>query len=194
MSSISNTNPATVTIPNTFPNGTNVILYNTTQMTQIAGMTFTISNASSTGFDLLGLDASGFANPAINAEVSLPEWPKPVQPQYCYITKIDRGLITTLTFSTVHSYIPKQLLKISIPRPFGMQELDQKTIEIDSVTNYTVSTKLESTQFTPFAFPSSNPVSPFPQAYKTMLFATAAPAGSRNEYNLTIIPFQSRST
>ena len=190
MSVVSNTNPASVTISNTFPSGTNVTLFNTTEMTQIAGMTFTIDNATSMGFDLLGLDASSFANPSTNVEMTLATWPKNTQPQFNYITKIQTGINTTLTFSTIHRYIPKQLIKISVPRSFGMQEIDQRTVEIISVTPYEVVVALDSWYFSPFSFPPSNPFSILPQGYITPLFATVAPAGARNTYDLNYIPFQ----
>ena len=194
MTSISNANPAVVTIANSYPDGTNLTLFNTTLMTQIAGMTFTISNATGTDFELAGLDASGFANAATNVEVSLPTWPKGVQPQFNYITKIDRGMTTTLTFSTIHRYIPNMILKISVPRSFGMREIDQASAEILSITPYTVEVDIMSLNFAPFAFPASNPFSTMPQGYITPLFATVAPVGSRNQYNLTTVPFHQRSS
>lgn len=185
MSGITNANPAVVTTPNTFPDDSVVLLYQTTGMSQIAGMSFTISSSSSTGFILLGLDASSFAQPATNVAVTFVPNPKPVQPQFLYITKIIRGPATNVTVSTVHNYIPKQLVRLSIPPSFGMVEADGLTAEILSVTAYTMTLLLDSQLFNSFSFP------PNVSNYIIPLFATLSPAGGRNEYDTLTIPFHS---
>lgn len=180
-----------VTIPNGFPDGSNLILYGTTNMTQIGGMAFTISSSTGTGFSLLGLDASSFASPATNVQMTFIPRPPPVKPRFFYITKIDRGVSTIVTLSQIHNYIPSQLVRFSVPSSFRMTEIDSMTGLVTDVTPYTLTVSIQSINFTPFAFPASNPSSPFPQTYKNSLFATLSPAGGRNEYNLTSIPFQS---
>lgn len=185
MSGITNANPAVVTTPNTYPDGSVVLLYRTTGMSQIAGMSFTISSSSSTGFTLLGLDASSFAQPATDVAVTFVPYPKPVQPQFFYITKIVRGVTTVVTVSMVHNYIPHQLARLSIPPSFGMQEGNGVTAELLSVTDYTMTLALDSQNFNAFSFPANV------TNYIIPLFATLSPAGGRNEYDTLTIPFHS---
>ncbi len=182
MTGITNANPAVVTASSPVADGSLVILTNTTGMSQIAGMTFTTSSSVSNSFTLLGLDASSFAQPATNVVVNFTTT-KPVQPQTLYITKIVRGATTLVTVSTIHNYIPNQLVKFNIPASFGMTQGDQVTSQILSVTTYTMTLALDSQLFDSFSFP------PNVQNYIIPLFATLSPAGGRNEYDILTIPF-----
>ncbi len=182
MTGITNANPAVVTANSSVADGALVILTNTTGMSQIGGMTFTASSPVSNSFTLLGLDASSFAQAATNVVV-IQTSAKPVQPQFLYITKIFRGPTTVVTVSTIHNYIPKQLVKFNIPPSFGMREGDQVTSEIISVTPYTMTLALDSQLYNAFSFP------PNVQNYIIPLFATLTPAGGRNEYDISTIPF-----
>lgn len=189
MSGINKANPAIVTLNNSFSDGQFVILYSTTGMTQIAGMTFTISSVNSSGFTLLGLDSSGFATAATNVLAFPVSSELAVSPRFNYITKIDRGLTTTVTFSTTHDYIANQCLFLSVPKTFGMPEINGKTGEILSTGAYTVVLDIDSQNFNPFSFPASVSADIKFPLYTTQLFATVAPAGARNEYNIQTIPF-----
>ncbi len=182
MTGITNANPAVVTSNAPIPDGSLVLLTGTTGMSQIAGMTFTTSSASGNSFTLAGLDASSFAQAATSVTVTL-TFAKIVQPQFLYITKIVRGLTTVVTVSTVHNYIANQLVKFSIPKSFGFQEGNQITSQILSVTSYTMTLALDSQIFSPFSFPA-NTIN-----YNIPLFATLSPAGARNEYDISTIPF-----
>lgn len=186
MGSITNANPAVVTLANSFSENDNVLITGTTGMTQIAGMLFTITNVTAAGFDLTTLDASSFANPATAVTATLAE-EKATLPSIRYITQIIRGLPTTVVFSTAHDYIASQVLTFSIPRPFGMYELDQKNLVVSGVVDsYSVTINLDTTFYSAFAFPPSSPTT-FPNK---LLFATVAPGGSRNGYNVSTIPFR----
>lgn len=197
MPSINQANPAVVTLDNSLANGNFIILYNTTGMTQIAGMTFTASSVAADQFTLLGLDTSGFAEAATDVSLTVVSNVLPVQPEFRYVTKITRGLTTIVQFSCTHSYIVDQLLRLSIPKSFGMPEMDGKTGKILSVTDYTVTLDINSQNFNPFSFPATtprivktqSPLTYFNSLYTTQLFATASPAGARNEYNISTIPF-----
>lgn len=182
MTGITNANPAVVTASSAVADGQLVILTDTTGMSQIAGMTFTASSPVSNSFTLLGLDASSFAQPATNVIVTTTQ-AKIVQPQSLYITKIVRGPTTVVTVSTVHNYIPNQLVKFNIPASFGLQGGNQATSQILSVTDYTMILALDSQLFDAFSFP------PNVQNYIIPLFATLSPAGGRNEYDTLTIPF-----
>jgi hypothetical protein len=178
-------NPAVVTMTNTFVNGQNVRLYGTTGMLQIAGMEFTISSVSSTGFTLLGLNSAAFSAPATAVTARLLPQLASVEPEYLYITGISQAPQAVVTVSIAHNYVVNQLVHFSVPSSFGMTQINQLTGEIVAVTAYTMTVNINSTAFTPFAFPASSlsPVAP--------LFATLAPAGQRNGYNVSYVPFHS---
>lgn len=174
---ITNASPAVVTMTNTYSEGDRVRLYATTDMLQIAGMDFTISSVSGSGFTLLGLDASGFADPAsavIARRISIFD---AVEPRFLFITGISKAAQAVVTVSCVHNYVVGELIRFSIPNSFGMIEMNGLTGKIVAVTDYTMTVDIDSTTFTTFAFPLSTAVPTTP------LFATLAPAGQRTQYN-----------
>lgn len=186
-------NPAVVTMTNTFSNGQRVRLYNTTGMLQIAGMDFTISSVSGSGFTLLGLDASGFAAPATAVTARVIPSVQPVEPEFLYITAISLAQEAVIETSVQHQYVVGQKIHLSVPSSFGMVEADQQQVIITAVTAYTITTDMDSSAFTAFAFPASS-ASP-----GAVLFATLAPAGQSTQvdpitgaqtgYNFTYAPF-----
>ena len=177
--------PAVVTMTNTYSEGDRVILYGTTGMLQIGGMAFTISSVSGSGFTLLGLDASAFATPATAVVARRISKSDPVSPPTLYVTKITQALNAVVTVSTVHNYQVNQLIHFSVPSSFGMSEIDQLTGQVLSVTPYTMTVNINSSSFSAFAFPTSA------SSPTAALFATIAPGGQRNAYNVTQVPFQS---
>ena len=181
---ITNANPAVVSIVNTLSDGDRVVLYGSTGMLQIAGMEFTISSVSGAAFTLLGLNASGFAAPATAAIARKIPKRKDVLPSTNFVTAITQASQAVVTTSVEHDYVVGQLLHLSVPSSFGMSEADQKTARVVAVTSYTLTLDLDSTSFTAFAFPASGSVP------TVRLFATIAPAGQRNEYNVTTVPFR----
>lgn len=180
---ITNTNPAVVTMTNTYSEGDVVVLYNTTGMLQISGMAFTISSVSGSNFTLSGLDASGFSAPA--TAVTARRIPKtmPVEPRFLYITKISQATQGVVTVSEKHNYVVGQKVEFSIPGSFGMVQLNNyylsgnKPPVITAVTDYTFTINVNTTNFTAFAFPASSS-SPTAQ-----LFATVASAGQSVQFN-----------
>lgn len=178
-------NPAVVTMTNTFSNNDRVVLYGTTGMLQIAGMSFTISSVSGSGFTLLGLDSSAFSAPATAVKARLVSPVDPVAPMTLYVTKITQASQAVVTVSTKHDYQVNQLVHFSVPSSMGMQQMDQKTGKIVAVTDYTMTVDINSSSFSAFAFPASS-LSP-----TSRLFATVAPAGQRNGYNVDQVPFHS---
>lgn len=170
---ITNANPAVVTMTNTYSEGDYVTLYGTTDMLQISGMTFQISSVSGSGFTLLGLNASGFANPASAVIAKRVAKTMPVEPRTMYVTGISLATNAVVTLSEAHSYVVGQLVHFSVPSTFGMFQMNQLTGRIISVGTYTVTVNIDSSAFTAFAFPLST-ASP-----TAALFATMAPAGQQ---------------
>lgn len=174
---ITNANPAVVSITNTYSEGDRIRLYGTTGMLQIAGMDFTISSVSGSGFTLLGLDASGFAAPATALTARRISEFDAVEPRYLYITGISKATQAVVTVSCVHNYVVGELIYFSVPQSFGMQEISGLTGKIVAVTDYTMTVDIDSSAFTTFAFPASTSVP------GTQLFATLAPGGQRTQQN-----------
>jgi hypothetical protein len=187
-SAITNATPAVVTMTNTYNEGDRVVLYNTTGMAQIGGMAFSISSVSGSGFTLLGLPAGGFATAATNVVARRISPFNQMLPEFMYITAISQAaqaVVTTSTINTNVLYVGQKLV-FQIPQSFGMTQLDTNNLPgtqdlpvvVTSIINaYTFTINVNTTAFTPFAFPLStaSPTAP--------LFATVAPAGSSTQYN-----------
>jgi len=180
---ITNANPAVVTMNNTFSEGDVVQLYNTTGMLQIAGMAFTISSVSPTGFTLLGLDASSFATAATAVTARRISKLMPVEPRFLYVTGITQAIQGVVTVSEKHSYVVGQKVEFSIPGALGMVQLNNYYLPqnappvITAVTDYTFTINVNTTNFSAFAFPAST------QSPTAQLFATVASAGQSTQYN-----------
>lgn len=186
---ITNASPAVVAMTNTFSNGDNVVLYNTVGMEIIGGMTFTISSVSGSGFTLLGLPAAGFAAPAtaVTARRVFPYLP--MLPEFMYVTAISQAAQAVVTVSqdpTNVIYVGQKLV-FQIPASFGMVQLNtnnspgtQDLAAVVTAVNaaaYQFTINVNTTAFTPFAFPASTLVPTVPA------FATVAPQGSSTQYN-----------
>lgn len=190
-SAITNASPAVVTMTNTFSNGDNVILYNTTGMEIIGGMTFTISSVSGSGYTLLGLPAAGFAAPATNVVARKVAPFAPVLPEFLYVTAISQAAqaVVTVSQDPTNVVYVGQKLEFTVPSSFGMIEINNSNLQFNNINYpavvtavnaaaYQFTVNINTTNFTPFAFPAStlSPTAP--------LFATVAPQGSSTQYNL----------
>lgn len=182
---ISAANPAVVLITNTYTAGDRVRILNSTGMKQIAGMDFTISSVSGAGFSLLGLNAAGFAAPATALTCRRLPPLNSVEPSALFVTGVTKATSAVVSLSVAHSYVVGQLVHFSVPASFGMVELNGLTGMITAVGTYTVTVDINSSSFSTFAFPASALVPTTP------LFATMAPAGQRNSYNVSSVPFHS---
>lgn len=193
--------PAVVTMTNTYSEGDVVQLYGTTGMLQISGMAFTISSVTSSGFTLLGLDASGFAAAATAVIARRIGKFMPVEPRFLYVTKISQATQAVVTVSEAHNYVVGQAVEFTIPGSFGMVQLNNfyqqgsKPPIITAVTTYTFTINVNTTNYTAFAFPTSA------SSPTSQLFATVAPAGQytsfnpitqvQTGYNFQYVPFHS---
>jgi len=180
---ITNANPAVVAMINTYSEGDVVQLYGTTGMLQIAGMAFTISSVSGTGFTLLGLDASGFAAPATAVIARRISKLMPVEPRFLYVTGITKAVQGVVTVSEKHQYVVGQKIEFTIPGSLGMVQLNNYYLSqnlppvITAVTDYTFTINVNTTNFSTFAFPASS------GSPTTQLFATVASAGQSTQFN-----------
>jgi len=108
--------------------------------------------------------------------------PSPVIPQILLITAITNADPMQITVSTENSYVVGQLAHLTVPESYGMNQADQLTGKIltVSIDNLNFTVNIDSTNFLPFVVPA---------AYQAMP-ATIAPAGARNIYNIDTVPFK----
>ncbi len=76
------------------------------------------------------------------------------------ILSITQAFPAVLTTSTDHGYPAGLMVTFFIPNQFGMIQLNNQNIQVLSVTNNTLTLNVDSTNYTPFAYPS-----PLPEAY-----------------------------
>jgi len=104
------------------------------------------------------------------------------------ITNANPMVVTT---ENNHNYMAGMDVTFLIPVAFGMTELNNLNAQILSVTNNTLTTNVNSTSFTPFAYPSplpsayTNP-SVIPNASGPYLPPIPLPYGNQDSFNGTI--------
>ena|SRR5574338_122113 len=109
-------------------------------------------------------------------------------PSTLQITAITRAYPAVMTVSVnsttaENTYIAGQLLKLTIPFNYGMQQANGQTVQILDVSGNDITIDLNTTQFDAFSVPGSGEMP-----------ASAAPAGSRNlqfSNSTYYVPFQS---
>lgn len=113
-------------------------------------------------------------------------------PSSLQITSISQSLPAVIAVeiadpsTELNTYESGQLIRVNIPKPYGMQQMANKTVQVISNDGINISVNIDSTQFDPFAIPSTTGEAP----------PTIAPSGSRNvQYDNTtrLVPFQSAS-
>lgn len=73
------------------------------------------------------------------------------------LTQANPGIVTTVSN---HGYVPGMNVTFLVPTQFGMVQLNGLNVQVLFVTNNTLTINLNTTNFTPFAYPS-----PLPSAY-----------------------------
>lgn len=106
-----------------------------------------------------------------------------VIPTFLVIGNISNSRAATVTVTTPNSYIVGQLVYFSVPFTYGMYQINSLTGQIIAVdsTNLLLTVNIDSTKFDPFITP----------AFRAEQPATLSPAGSKNIYNFTTVPFHS---
>ncbi len=206
ITAISAANPAVVTQTNTYNNGDIIRIYNTTGDLTIGGMDFQISSASGSGYTLTGLaNVAGNGLAAATAGFTRRVSSNlAVDPEFMYITNISVATQAVISTSVDPSayYVVGQKIHLSVPSSFGMTQANQLTgtilaintaIVSGNVAGYSLTTDIDSSLFTAFAFPVTT-LSP-----TAALFATLAPAGQNTQqdfitrlytgYNVSKAPF-----
>lgn len=163
--------PAVVSDANNPAVGDIVRVYNTTGMLQIAGMDFSVTAISAGVSYTLGyLDASGFAAAGTNADYRIiPQ--RYYTPTRRWITGITAANPAVITVSVAHNYLVGDKIRINVPAAFGMTQMNNKLVTITAVTASTITTDIDSSAFTAFAFPTSA------TAAAGVTFASITPVG-----------------
>ncbi len=73
------------------------------------------------------------------------------------VTQANPCVVTTVND---HEYVAGMMVTFFIPTAFGMVQLNNQNVQVLSLTSDTLTINLDSTGFTPFAYPS-----PLPSAY-----------------------------
>jgi hypothetical protein len=153
---VTNANPAVVADATSPAIGSIVRMLNTTGMLQIAGLDFTVTAVNpGVSFTLGYLNAGGFAAPATNADYRvIPA--KYYSPYRRWITGITAANPAVITVSVAHNYLVGDKIVVHNPDAnFGMPEIDGLSATITAVTASTITTDIDSSAFTAFAFPTS---------------------------------------
>lgn len=98
-----------------------------------------------------------------------------ITPSSLLITAITQAypMVITASVNSVtasNSYFPGQLIRLTIPPAYGMQQANNLTGKIIAINGLIFSVDIDSTYFDAFSVPSGNVTKP----------ASFAPAGSRN--------------
>lgn len=109
--------------------------------------------------------------------------PSPVVPMFLLISAISQSNPMVITVSTPNNYQPSQLARLNIPPDYGMPQANGITAQVLSVNGNNLTMAVNSTNFDPFVIPTQNQFTPAP--------ASLSPAGSRNSYFQSYIPFHS---
>lgn len=106
----------------------------------------------------------------------------PVAPPFLLISNITQAVNAVITVTTANSYVVGQVIHLTVPWDYGMYQANQLNCTIISVdnTNLIITTDLNTQNFDAFTSPSS-----------TAIPASLSPAGSRNLYNISYVPFHS---
>jgi len=161
LTAINRANPAVVSTATTtgIVSGSTVVrLFSTTGMLQVSGMDFTAGTVvASTSFQLKYLDNTGFAADATAGTYRIVNATARYYPRRRFITAITAANPAVITLSVTHGYTVGQQVRIIVPSAFGMTQMNGllATITAISTTNNTITTDIDSTSFTAFAFPTS---------------------------------------
>jgi hypothetical protein len=108
--------------------------------------------------------------------------PSLLVPMHLPITAITQALpmVITVKFQLPFAnYIVGQLARLTVPFSYGMYQANGLTVQIIAINGNNFSVNVDSTQFDAFTIP----------AFGKEMPASIAPAGSRNTYNFTTLPF-----
>lgn len=180
-------NPAVFSMANTgsIQVGDVVRLTSTTGMLQIAGYDFEVAAVTTNVSISLRLDSSGFLAAATSGNVQL-FVPGRFYPRWRYIVPlagsdgITKANNCVVSFSVAHNFTVGERVSFRVPTQYGMDEIDQKSGIVQSVTTYTITVDIDTSSFTTFAIPASAVTGTSPFSPAIVLPAGAGPKPGAN--------------
>lgn len=171
ITAISTATPPVVTISAALDQpsvGSTVRLFNIAGAQQFGGMDFTVGYNTSTGFTFSLDYAPTLTIAGTTGSYRVIPTDGGFYPRARYITKITQASEAVITLSVTHGYQVGQSVRIIVPEVFGMVEINGieatiVAIDTTTTTGNTITVNVDSTNFTPFVFPSSYQV-PFTPA------------------------------
>lgn len=149
--------PAVASTGTTPSVGDIVRVYGTTGMLQVASMDFSVTAVAAGVSMTFGyLAAAGFAAPATAGSYRRVSDLK-YYPRRRFITGITAATSAVITLSVTHGYVVDEYITVYVPTGFGMTEMNGLTGRITAIntTTNTITTDIDSSAFTAFAFPTS---------------------------------------
>lgn len=141
--------------------GDYVRLYAVTGEQQIAGYTFQVTAVTNDVSITLGYMASSgmtFAADATAAQV-VKFIPNRMYPRYRYIANITQAAQAVVYFTEKNDFTPGEMVGFRVSSAFGMDEINNKTARVLSVTNSStvssITIDLDTSGYTAYAFPTS---------------------------------------
>lgn len=153
---ITNATPGVVADATTPPLGSVVRMLNTTGMLQIAGLEFTVTAITpGVNFTLGYMVGAAYAAAATNADYRvIPN--NRFFPRRRWIQDITVAAAAVMSTSVAHGYAVGAKITINNPDAnFGMPEINGLRGTVTAVTANTITTDIDSTTFTAFAYPTS---------------------------------------
>ena len=153
---ITNATPGVVADATTPPLGSVVRMLNTTGMLQIAGLEFTVTAITpGVNFTLGYMVGAAYAAAATNADYRvIPN--NRFFPRRRWIQNITVAAAAVMSTSVAHGYAVGAKITINNPDAnFGMPEINGLRGTVTAVTANTITTDIDSTTFTAFAYPTS---------------------------------------
>lgn len=158
-----------------------VRFFNVTGMQQIGSMDFEVLTVPTANTFTIPLDSSAFLAAGSGGQIRRHKSRGLFFPQHRYITKITQAAQAVVTTSTAHGYVTGQHVRVNVDATFGMYQINGLLLKVTYLSPTTFSLAVDSTAFSPFAFPVS---AAFP-----FQFPTVTPAVSLGVSATIAVPF-----
>jgi hypothetical protein len=132
-------------------------IYDVAGAQQIGGMDFTVGN-NTLAANTFSLDYMPQIVAGTTGSWRKVKWQTPFYPTRRYITKITQAAQAVVTMSVTHGYKVGQAVRFTVPAEYGMIEMNELlgtivAIDTTATTGNSITVNINSTAFTPFAFP-----------------------------------------
>lgn len=158
VTAVTNANPAVVSSASAAAVGDIVRIYGVTGMQQISGMDFTVTAVNPGVTQSFGyLNAAGFLAAGTAGFIRVLGPLGRFYPRTRTITGITAANPAVITMSVTHGYVVGEKVRIVVPAAYGMTQINGllATITAINTATNTITTDIDSSAFTAFAYPTS---------------------------------------